>query len=132
MSLAGDQSSARTESAEKQPPSPDKRAASATKSSQSKKSGTTRTGPVQPPEGNDPEAAEKLKYDQAKATAMEDPEVQELKQKADAAGTEEEVRTALRAYNKALFRKMRRIDPELKDRIDGMEAGVMKRLGEQP
>lgn len=83
------------------------------------------------PEGTDPETAEKAKYDQAKARAAEDASVQELKRKADEASNEEEGRKASRAYNKALFNKMRRLDGSLKERIDLMEAAMMKRLGEE-
>ena len=124
--------------AETQPPAPDPAAATTAatpapkKTSKSKQSAGEKKSATPPPDVTDPEAAEKWKYDQAKATALEDAEVQELKQKADAAGNEEEVRKALRAYNKALFQKMRRIDPTLKDRIDRMETGVLKRLGDQP
>ncbi len=120
------------------PPAPEKSTepsaatSSQAKTGKSKQSGASKKATAAPGDGSDPETAEKLKYDQAKATANADAEIQELKKNADAAGNEEEVRKALRAYNKALFRKMRGIDPTIKDRIDGMEAGVMKRLGDQP
>jgi hypothetical protein len=71
---------------------------------------------------------EKAKYDEVKARASADPRVKELKEKADAALTDEEGRKALRAYNKALFQKMRSLDGSIKTRIDEMEAAVMKRL----
>jgi hypothetical protein len=83
-----------------------------------------------PPDLTTPEAQEKWKYDEARTKASEDQEVRTLKEKADASPNEDEGRRALRAYNKALFDKMRRIDPTIKERIDAMEAGVMKRLGE--
>ncbi len=63
---------------------------------------------------------------------MEDPEVQALKQKADEAVTDDEANKAQRAYNKALFAKMRKLDPLIKERIDRMEAAMMKRLNDQP
>jgi hypothetical protein len=78
----------------------------------------------------DAEAAEKQKYDQAKAKAVADPKVQELRGKADLAASEEESRKALRAYNKAMFKRMKEIDPSIKDHIDRMEAAVMSRIGE--
>jgi hypothetical protein len=34
----------------------------------------------------------------------------------------------LKAYNKALFSRMRKADPSVKERIDQMEAAVLKRL----
>ena len=83
-----------------------------------------------PPEGSDPEVLEKHKYDQAKAKAASDPKIQELRGKADLAATEDESRKALRDYNKAMFRRMKEIDPSIKDRVDRMEAAVMSRLGE--
>lgn len=76
----------------------------------------------------DSEAIEKAKYDLAKAEAVADPRIVELKEKADNAATDEEGRKALRAYNKALFQKMRSVDDSIKERIDSMEAAVMKRL----
>lgn len=79
----------------------------------------------------DPVAQEKAKYDEARAKALEDAEVKALKEKADSAANEEEGRRALRAYNKALFSKIRRLDPSVKDRADSVEAGVMKRLGSE-
>jgi len=78
----------------------------------------------------DPAKVEQAKWDAAKAKAMEDNQVQELKQKSDATLGEEEGRKAMRAYNKALYRKMRSIDPSLKERIDATEAAILKRLGE--
>lgn len=83
-----------------------------------------------PAELTTPEAQEKWKYDETRKKALEDEEVRKLKEKANTAPNEEEGRRALRAYNKALFNKMRSLDPSIKDRIDAMEAGVMKRLGE--
>jgi len=82
------------------------------------------------PASGDPDVQEKAKYEEVKAKALEDAEIQELKKTADSAPDEAEGRQALRAYNKALFNKMRRLDPSLKDRIDRMETGVMSRLGE--
>ena len=83
-----------------------------------------------PPEASTPEAQEKWKYDEARKKAGEDEEVQRLKAKADTATDEAEGRRALRTYNKALFNKMRTLDPSIKERIDAMEAGVMKRLAD--
>jgi hypothetical protein len=79
----------------------------------------------------DADAIEKAKYDEVKSRAAADEKVAALKQKAEAAPTEEEGRKDLRAYNKALFQKMRALDPSLKARIDRMEAAVLKQLGEE-
>jgi hypothetical protein len=59
---------------------------------------------------------------------METPEILALKEKADNASSDEESRRALRSFNKALFNKMRQIDPTIKDRADRVEAALMKRL----
>lgn len=82
------------------------------------------------PDGSDPEALEKWKYNEAKGKAMDDAKVQDLKSQADSAASEEDARKALRAYNKALFGRMREIDPSVKDRINLMESAVLRRLGE--
>ena len=85
--------------------------------------------PPEPPEGADPEVKEKYHFEVAKIKASEDPQVQSLKAKADDAATDEESRKALRAYNKALFDKIRKIDSSVSERADRMEAAIMKRLG---
>ena len=78
----------------------------------------------------DAEEVERQKYDQAKAKAVADPKVQELRGKADGAASEEESRKALRDYNKAMFKRMKEIDPSIKTHVERMEAAVMSRLGE--
>ncbi len=85
-----------------------------------------------PPSTDNPDAevVEKQKYDQAKAKAAADPKVQELRGKADLANSEAESRKALRVYNKALFSRMKEIDPSIKDHVERMEAAVLSRLGE--
>jgi hypothetical protein len=51
-----------------------------------------------------------------------------LQSKADAS-TDPEVRTkATKAYYKALYQRMRDINPSLKDRIDRTEAAAIRRL----
>jgi hypothetical protein len=76
------------------------------------------------------EAEERTKFAEAKTKALESTALQELKLKADTAPTEEEARRSLRAYNKALFLRMRQIDPSIRERIDATEAFILKRLGE--
>ena len=83
---------------------------------------------VEPPPDADPETKEKFRFEQAKAKAAADPEVMEFKAKADSAVSDEDARSAQRAYNKALFGKMRKIDSGLDERIDSMEAAILKRL----
>ena len=86
---------------------------------------------VEPPADADPETKENFRFEQAKAKASEDPEVLELKAKADGAVSDEEARSAQRAYNKALFGRMRKIDGSLAERINQMEAAILKRLEDQ-
>jgi hypothetical protein len=93
---------------------------------------TAKRGQDFPPstDNADAEIVEKQKYDQARAKAIADPKIQELRGKADLAASEDESRKALRAYNRAMFKRMKEIDPSIKDHIDSMEAAVMSRLGE--
>ncbi len=89
------------------------------------------TKPPEPAPAGDLEANEKARFDEAKAKAEADPEVADLKSKAVAAVTDEEAKGAQRAYNTALFKKMREIDTTIEERINAMEAAVLKRLDEQ-
>jgi hypothetical protein len=84
----------------------------------------------EPPADADPEVQEKFRFDQARAKAGEDPQIQALKAKADNAATEEESQKALRAYNKALFDKIRKTDKSVTERANRLEAAIMKRLSE--
>jgi hypothetical protein len=68
------------------------------------------------------------KYRNAKAAALEDPAIKELKAKADGAVIEAEAHAASVAFNRALFGKVREIDPSLDKYVDGVEAAMMKRL----
>lgn len=85
---------------------------------------------VEPPADLDPDAQEKFRFDQAKAKAMEDPQVIALKTKADNASTEVESSKALRAYNKALFEKIRKLDKSVSERATRLEEAILKRLSE--
>ena len=85
---------------------------------------------VEPPADADAEVKEKFRFDQARAKAGDDPQVKALKQKADEASTDDESRKALRAYNKALFEKIRKIDGSVSDRATRLEAAILKRLSE--
>jgi hypothetical protein len=86
---------------------------------------------VLPPmiETADAEEAERNKFAEVKQKAAEDPEILKLAEKAESAASEDEVRQALRAYNKALFQKMRKLDSSIKERTDATEAVIMQRLG---
>lgn len=83
------------------------------------------------PGAGDAEAKEQARFDEVKAKAAADPEVVELKTKADAAVFDEEGKNAQRAYNKALFHQMRKLDGGLEERVNAMEAAILKRLDEK-
>lgn len=68
------------------------------------------------------------KFRVTKAAAQEDPAIKELKAKADSAISESEAHSATVAYNRALFRKIRDIEPSLDGYVDQMESAMMKRL----
>jgi hypothetical protein len=76
------------------------------------------------------EAEESSHFQAAKAKALKDPHVQELQDKADAA-TGDDVKPASRRYYKALYEKMREIDPSVKDRIDRTEAASLRRVDDE-
>lgn len=68
------------------------------------------------------------KYKNARAKALEDEQVKELKGKADSAIAEDEAHRASVSYNKALFRKIRQLDPSLDAYVDKLEEAMTKRL----
>ena len=68
------------------------------------------------------------KFKAVKDRAMEDPEMKELKSKADSEVDETEAHKALAAYNRALFRKIREIEPSLGDYSAKVEASMTRRL----
>jgi len=74
------------------------------------------------------EAKDKARYHEIKAKALEDSDLKALKEKADNATGDDEI-PAEKAYNKALFKKLREIDPSISDYIDRMEKATMKRIG---
>jgi hypothetical protein len=116
-------------------PAPEKAAESPAVTSKGKKGAKTPVAAVkkpenQPPDTTDPEVLEKWKLGEAKTKALEDPELRAIKSKADAAATDEESRKTLRIYNKALFSKIRQIDPSIKERADRMEVAILKQLAD--
>ena len=69
------------------------------------------------------------KFKAVKEKAMEDPEVKDLKSPADSEVDEAEAHKALTAYNHALFRKIRDIEPSLGDYSEKVEKAMNRRLG---
>ncbi len=78
--------------------------------------------------GLDEEAITKARYRAVKNQALQDKKILALQDKADAARDEDSQRSLTKAYYRALFDKMRELDPSLKSHIDGVEAATMKRL----
>ena len=76
------------------------------------------------------EAEETSHFQAAKTKALEDKRIQELQAKADAA-TGDEAKTAMKRYYRALYDKMRDIDPTLKDRIDRTEDATLRRVEQE-
>ena len=70
------------------------------------------------------------RYRTVREKALEDPKILALQAKADSAPTEEDHRKLSRAYYKALFEKMRKLDPSLKEHIGRMESVTLKRIDE--
>ena len=70
------------------------------------------------------------RFEAAKTKALADSHIQELQAKADAATGDDE-KAATRRYYKALYGKMREIDPSVKDRIDRTEAAALRRLEQE-
>ena len=66
----------------------------------------------------------------AKARALADPHIQDLQSAMDGA-TGDDAKAASRRYYKALYEKMREIDPSVKDRIDRTEAATMRRVEQE-
>lgn len=74
------------------------------------------------------ESKEKAHFQEIKAKALEDKKIQELQDKADNAADDEAQRKASKEYYKALYAKIRKLDPALKDRTERMESATMQRL----
>ena len=71
------------------------------------------------------------RFANARKAAAEDPKVVELREKADLAKTEEAGTKAMRAYLRALYAKMRALEPSLEGRINLTEAAALKAVSKQ-
>ena len=76
------------------------------------------------------EAEESSHFQAAKSKALADPAIQDLQSKADSA-TGDDAKAAMRRYYRALYSKMRDIDPTIKDRIDRTEAATLRRAEQE-
>jgi hypothetical protein len=75
-----------------------------------------------------PQKDENALFRAARAKALEDKTVVSLQEKMDTAKDPDASREAARDYYKALYGKMRKIDPSIKDRIDRTEAAALRRI----
>jgi hypothetical protein len=79
----------------------------------------------------DQEAKDRARFHELKAQALADQAIKAMRDKADSM-TGDAGREAERAYDKALFDKVRQIDPSISDYVDRLEKATMSRLdGEQ-
>jgi hypothetical protein len=74
------------------------------------------------------EARQRARYREVKDRALKDSRILELRDNADATVEPVAHAAAAKAYYKALFNKMRQIDPSITARIDRMEAATLRRL----
>jgi hypothetical protein len=70
--------------------------------------------------------SEDERFAHARKVAGEDPKILELREKADLAKSEEAGAKAMRAYLRALYGKMRTLEPGLEERINLTEAAALK------
>ncbi len=71
------------------------------------------------------------KFRNAKSKALEDAHIKDLKGKADSEVNEAEAHKALMNYNKALFQKIREVDPSVGDYSGKVEQSMTKRIGSE-
>ena len=71
------------------------------------------------------------KFRNAKSKALEDAHIKELKSKADSEVNEAEAHKALVNYNRALFQKIREVDPSVSDYAGKVEQSMTKRIGSE-
>jgi hypothetical protein len=90
-----------------------------------------KTQPPKPAKLDTENMDESTKYQTAKAVALEDAGIKDLKAKADGAISDSEAHSASVAYNRALFRKIREIEPSLDGDVDRLESAMMKRLNSE-
>ncbi len=94
--------------------------AGAASSGDSAKRKTSSSKPVQKA------GTEDERFANARKAASEDPKILELREKADVAKTKDAGERAMRAYLRALYGKMRTLEPSLEERINLTEAAALK------
>ena len=74
---------------------------------------------------------EAARFRNAKAKALDDAHIKDLKGKADGEVNEAEAHKALVNYNRALFQKIREVDPSVSDYAGKVEQSMTKRIGSE-
>ncbi len=93
--------------------------------------GTKGKKPVKPANPDKPDLSsldETARYQAVKATALKDEAIQSLKSKADSTIDANEAKEASIAYNRALFKKIRALEPSLDAYVERLEQAVLKRV----
>ena len=80
--------------------------------------------------GEEQEAKLKIRYQQVRTKAEQDPEIESLLNKAKTSTTFEGERAAYRKYYQLLFKKMRKIDSSLSKKCELMEKTYLSRLAQ--
>lgn len=84
------------------------------------------------PISTDPAGLDEVtRFRNAKSKALEDARIKDLKGKADSEVNEAEAHKALMNYNKALFQKIREVDPSVSDYSGKVEQSMTKRIGSE-
>ncbi len=78
--------------------------------------------------GDKASQSEDERFTSARKAAYEDTRVAELRVKVDASKNDESANKAMRAYLKALYGKMRSIEPSLEERINMTEAAALRAI----
>lgn len=88
-----------------------------------------------PPAPSGPSAGEierknKIRYQEVRTQVEKDPAVRSLYEQSQTAKSFEDERAALREYYRLLFKKIRKVDKDLTERCDALEAAYIARLAQ--
>ena len=79
-----------------------------------------------PPSGDKANQSDEERFTAARKAAYEDAKVAELRAKVDSAKNDDTANKAMRSYLRALYGKMRSIEPSLEERINMTEAAALR------
>jgi hypothetical protein len=115
-----------TSSSSKSGSRPQEQAASASKEAPKTRKVSKEKAPSS--QGDKAAQSEDERFTAARKAAYEDAKVAELRGKADAAKNEEAANKAMRSYLRALYGKMRSLEPSLEERINMTEAAALRAI----